>query len=74
MISDITVKATLHSPFNAWCPLKGHTYLNKHKYVWPFYWTTGAKGLKQYQNVINVPYLQNSLVQLPWQMRLLNYC
>ena len=26
------------------------------------------------QNVIIVPYQRNCLVQLPWQMRLLNYC
>ena len=31
--------------FSAWCPLKGHTYLNKpfFKYVWPF---TGYQALK----------------------------
>ena len=28
--------SSLCQPFNAWCPLKGHTYLKKFKYVWPF--------------------------------------
>ena len=40
-------------PFSAWCPLKGHTYLNKpaakkaaglFKYVWPFSEHQALKG------------------------------
>ena len=31
---------------NAWCPLKGHTYLNKPSVCVTFQWTSGTKGLK----------------------------
>ena len=65
----------MSSPFNAWCPLKGHTYLNKlkvvdlFKYVWPF---SEHQALKGWQWNFRVTELKENLEYIDSSVRQTN--
>ena len=76
-----------HEKVNAWCPLKGHTYLRSQiynllsatvlfKYVWPFYGhqVIGVKPFHLFSSFLKWTLYGNSWIGIWWAVFLGEYC